>query len=98
MRNRLKEITIGFMMGLIANSFGVLVCLFVVSRIKGISLTGAFSFYMESGTSWTILTLGALPNLLAFFGFLKINREYRARGVMIATFLAAIMAYIIYFT
>lgn len=96
--HRLKEMGIGFLTGLIVNSLGVLLCLFIVAQIKGMSVEDAFSFYVESGTSWTILTMGALPNLLAFFGFLKINRDHRARGVIMATLFAAIAAYIIYFT
>ena len=44
-----------------------------------------------------LLCLGALPNLAAFFGFLKLNRDYRARGVLMATFVTAITAYLIYF-
>ena len=98
MKKGIKELLIGFLTGLIANALGILICLFIVSLIKGLTLAEAFQFYIESGTSWTILTLGALPNLLAFFGFLKINREQRARGVILATFLTAITAYIIYFT
>lgn len=97
MKNRVKEISIGFITGLITNSIGVFICLFIVSQIKNISVVDAFQFYIESSTSWTILTLGALPNLLAFFGFLKINRDYRARGVILATFITATTAYIIYF-
>lgn len=98
MNLRGKEIGIGFITGLIANSIGVLICLFVVSLVKEISIAATFKFYIESGTSWTILTLGALPNLAVFFRFLKSNKEYRARGVVIATFVAAITAYIVYFS
>lgn len=98
MNKGLKELLIGFVTGLIANAIGILICLFIVSLIKEITINEAFSFYVKSGTSWSILTLGALPNLLAFFGFLKIKREQRARGVILATFVTAITAYIIYFT
>ena len=98
MKKGVKELLIGLLTGLIVNTFGILICLFIVSLIKGLTVSEAFSFYIESGTSWSILTLGALPNLLAFFGFLKINKEQRARGVILATLLTAITAYIIYFT
>lgn len=98
MKKGVKELLIGFITGLIANGLGIFICLFIVSQLKGLTLAEAFKFYIESGTSWSILTLGALPNLLAFFGFLKINREQRARGVILATFFTAITSYIIYFT
>ena len=92
-----KEIGIGFLVGLISNSIGVLICLWIISGIKGYSIIDTFHFYDRSGNLWMILTLGALPNLAAFFGFLKINREYRARGVLLATFMTAITSYLIYF-
>lgn len=92
-----KEIGIGFLVGLISNSLGVLVCLWIISMMKGLSLQNTFDFYYGSDNFWMILTLGALPNLAAFFGFLKINREYRARGVLLATFMTAIISYLIYF-
>ncbi|EDM45041.1 hypothetical protein SCB49_02934 [unidentified eubacterium SCB49] len=98
MKVGVKELLIGLITGLLVNALGVLICLFIVSQIKGLTLAYAFNFYIESGTSWSVLTLGALPNLLAFFGFLKINRDQRARGVILATLLTAITAYIIYFT
>lgn len=93
-----KEIFIGVIMGLLATCVGLLICLLVISLIKGTGIIETFTFYVDSGNLWTILTLGALPNLAAFFGFLKINKEYRARGVILATFIVAITAYIIYFT
>lgn len=92
-----KEIFIGFIVGLIANILGVIACIFIISQVKGTSFSTTFNLYLGSNNLWMLLTLGALPNLAAFFGFLKINREYRARGVLLATFVTAITAYIIYF-
>lgn len=92
-----KEIGIGFIVGLISNTLGVMVCTFIISRLKELEFTTTFNFYYESNNLWMLLTLGALPNLAAFFGFLRLNREYRARGVLMATFLTAIIAYLIYF-
>jgi len=92
-----KEILIGVVVGLICNAIGVLVCTFIVSKVKGLEFESTFNLYYRSSNLWMLITLGALPNLAAFFGFLKINREYRARGVLLATFAAAITAYLIYF-
>ena len=92
-----KEIFTGIIVGLICNIVGVIVCTLIISKVKGLSFEGTFDFYNRSGNLWMLITLGALPNLAAFFGFLKINREYRARGVLLATFIAAITAYFIYF-
>jgi len=92
-----KEILTGFIVGLISNTLGVLLCTLIVSKVKDLGFASTFNLYKESGNLWMLISLGALPNLAVFFGFLRINREYRARGVVIATFLAAISAYIIYF-
>jgi len=92
-----REIGIGFITGLISNLIGIIVCIFIISKMKDLSFGGTFSFYKQTGNLWMIITLGALPNLAVFFGFLRINRDYRARGVLLATFLTAITAYIIYF-
>ncbi|AEW85684.1 hypothetical protein B0A78_07330 [Flavobacterium columnare NBRC 100251 = ATCC 23463] len=37
-----------------------------------------------------IITLGAILNMVAFFGLLKLNKELMARGVVLATILLAI--------
>ncbi len=93
-----KEVFTGLAVGLIVNLIGVFLCVLIVSQIKGMGLVETFNFYLNSSNLWMLITLGALPNLLAFFGFLKINKEYRARGVLMATFVTAITAYLIYFT
>jgi hypothetical protein len=92
-----KEIGIGFLTGLIFNAVGIAICVLVISMTKGSGFMDTLNFYIATNSAWMLISLGALPNLLAFFGFLKINREYRARGVLIATFLAAIITYLIYF-
>ncbi|HAT65247.1 hypothetical protein KXJ69_01890 [Aureisphaera sp. CAU 1614] len=92
-----KEIFIGFLVGIISNTLGVIVCTFIVAQLKNQEFVHTFNLYLNSQNLWMLLTLGALPNLAAFFGFLKINREYRARGVLLATFVTAITAYLIYF-
>ncbi|MCH9660552.1 MAG: hypothetical protein K0U54_06540 [Bacteroidetes bacterium] len=92
-----KEILIGFIVGLICNALGIAITTLIISKVKGLEFETTFNLYYNSSNLWMLITLGALPNLAAFFGFLKINREYRARGVLLATFLAAITAYLIYF-
>ncbi|MDT0556259.1 hypothetical protein [Patiriisocius hiemis] len=92
-----KEIGKGFLVGLICNVVGIVLTVFIISTIKNTGFENTFRMYLESSNLWMIISLGALPNLAAFFGFLRINREYRARGVLLATFLAAITTYLIYF-
>jgi len=92
-----KEILIGFIVGLICNTLGIIACTFIISQLKDLGFQETFNLYYQSSNLWMFVTLGALPNLAAFFGFLRMNRDYRARGVLMATFVAAITAYIIYF-
>jgi len=92
-----KEILIGFLTGIIFNALGVILVIWLLSMAKGSSFQATFDMYYYGGNLWMLITLGALPNLAAFFGFLRQNREYRARGVLLATFAAAISAYLIYF-
>ena len=92
-----KEILIGFFTGIIFNAIGVLIVVWLLSMAKDASVEQTFDMYYYAGNLWMLITLGALPNLAAFFGFLKQNRDYRARGVLLATFVAAISAYLIYF-
>ena len=93
-----KELLLGFLSGIGANLIGIALCLWIISMVKGLSFAGTFNFYKESDALWMILALGALPNLLVFFGFLKKDWEYRARGVLMATFITAIITYLLYFT
>lgn len=92
-----KEILIGLLTGLICNALGVVLVTWILSMAKGYSFEDTFYTYYYADNLWMLITLGALPNLAAFFGFLKIKRDYRARGVLLATFVAAITSYLIYF-
>ncbi|WP_317046180.1 hypothetical protein [Aureicoccus marinus] len=54
-------------------------------------IQATFEAAYEEGHTGTLLALGAILNLVAFFGFLRIKRDYRARGVMMATILTAMI-------
>lgn len=86
--NRKKEIIIGFLVGIIANTIGTLLYIIVFSDL-GISET--YNAAVEQGHVGSLLALGAILNLVAFFGFLRLKRDLRARGVMIATLLTALI-------
>ncbi|ASO04219.1 hypothetical protein [Arenibacter algicola] len=83
-----KEIFIGLIVGLIANTLGTLLYILIFSDF-GIAET--YQAAVQQGHIGSLLALGAILNLVAFFGFLKIRRDYRARGVMIATLLTAML-------
>jgi hypothetical protein len=83
-----KEILIGFAVGLIANTIGTLLYILLFSDM-GIAET--FKAAVLQGYVGSLLALGAVLNLIAFFGFLRIRRDNRAKGVMIATLLTAML-------
>ena len=76
------------MVGLIANTVGTLLYILLFSDL-GIAETFAAAVKQEHVGS--LLALGAILNLIAFFGFLKIRRDQRAKGVLIATILTAMV-------
>ncbi|WP_343487982.1 hypothetical protein [Allomuricauda sp. d1] len=86
--NTKKEVAIGFLVGIIANTFGTLLYILIFSD-RGIVET--FKAAIEQEHVGSLLALGAILNLVAFFGFLRIKRDYRARGVMVATVLTALV-------
>ena len=83
-----KEISIGFLVSIFATACGLFIYLQYVSR---------FGFYetikmiQEGGVLGPVIALAALPNLFVFFIFIKKNQDYRARGVLIATFIIAFL-------
>ena len=86
--NRKKEILIGFGVGLIANTIGTLLYILLFSDM-GIEET--WEAAVSQGYVGSLLALGAILNLIAFFGFLKLRRDHRARGVLMATVLTALI-------
>lgn len=90
--NKNKEILIGFVVGVIANTVGTLLYILLFSDM-GVAET--IEAAKEEGHMGSLLALGAILNLVAFFGFLKIRRDQRARGVLIATMMTALI--VLYF-
>ncbi|MBT8308190.1 MAG: hypothetical protein KJN85_14725 [Maribacter sp.] len=86
--NTKKEIIIGFIVGLIANTIGVLIYILLFSDL---GITETFEAAIQQGHVGSLLALGAILNLVAFFGFLKLRRDQRAKGVLIATILTALV-------
>ena len=87
-----KEIVIGFIVGIIANTFGTLLYILFFSDM---GVLETFDAAIKQGHLGSLLALGAILNLVAFFGFLRIRREHRARGVMIATLLTALIIFVL---
>ena len=90
--NKRKETLIGFVVGIIANSVGTLLYILLFSKM---GIKEAINAAIAQDHMGSLLALGAILNLVAFFGFLKLRRDHRARGVLIATILTAFI--ILYF-
>lgn len=87
MNNR-KELFIGFVVGIIANTIGTFLYIILFSDL---GIVETFEAAVSQGHIGSLLALGAILNLLAFFGFLKLRRDQRARGVLMATILTALI-------
>jgi len=83
-----KEVLIGFIVGIIANTVGTLLYIILFSDF---GILETFKAAIAQEHIGSLLALGAILNLIAFFGFLKLKRDYRARGVMIATIITAMV-------
>jgi hypothetical protein len=82
-----REITVGFIAGLLVNSVGTLLYVLLFSNF-GVVETLIVAY--RDGFLGSLMALGALLNLILFFVFLKKKKEYRARGVLMATVLVAL--------
>jgi heme/copper-type cytochrome/quinol oxidase subunit 4 len=89
-----KEIFIGFLVGIMATVFGFY--LYVEFALTG-TFEEALTIIGEKSLYGKVLGLAAIPNLLVFFLFIKKRKDYRARGVLIATFLVAFLILIAQF-
>ena len=86
--NTKKELLIGFAVGIIANIIGTLLYLLLFTAF---GIVETFEAAVQQGHVGSLLALGAILNLIAFFAFLKIRRDQRAKGVLIATILTAMV-------
>ena len=85
---------IGFLVGLLATAFGFY--MYVEFALKG-TFQEALTIIQEKSLYGKILGLAAIPNLAVFFIFIKKKQDYKARGVLIATFLVAFLILIAQF-
>ena len=82
-----KQLSIGFLIGLLANALGIVGYVLLFSK-EGLGESIRQS--LRSDFFGTLIAAGAILNFLPFFYFIKRNEIYRARGVLLATILAAL--------
>lgn len=93
-----KDIIIGMIIGLIANAIGVLLFCFYISSTQNQSMEGVLKTAIIEGRLGKIIAIGAVLNLLAFFGMLRQGQEARARGVLLVTIAIAFITMILMFS
>ena len=87
-----KEVFLGLFSGFLANLLGVIITIIVLFQETNSS--NIFKIINDSfldNSITKLISLGAILNLIVFFIFLKYDYEERARGVLLATFIIAIL-------
>ena len=82
-----KELLIGFVVALIATSFG---CFVFIEFFSKFDFNKSLDLIIEGNLEGKVLVLGAIANFFVFFVFLKKKQIYRALGVLMETFLIAL--------
>lgn len=83
------EILIGIIFGLVANVIGIYLYLFFFFDLQD-GIRNTLRIAASNDLLGKIISLGALLNLPTFFILLRKGYFYRARGVVLATLVAAI--------
>jgi len=87
MKPHFKQILIGLVLGLCANVVGTLLYILLVSEYD---IPTTINMAIADNFIGKLVTLGAILNLGLFFFLIKKQRLYLARGVLMATILAAL--------
>lgn len=87
-----KDIAIGIIVGLIANTIGLFLATIILGNGDG--FITVVKTAASEGFLGKLISLGAILNLLAFFVFIKKKQDYRARGVLLITVLVAVFTFV----
>ena len=87
-----KEFLVGLFSGFLANTVGaILTVVLLFKEVKISNISKIISDSISDNYITKLISLGAIINLFVFFVFLKYNYDERARGVLVATFIMAIL-------
>ena len=87
-----KEILVGIFSSFLANIAGAIISVIILfQEIKISNILKILSDSISDNFITKLISLGALMNLIVFFVFLRYDYEEKARGVLIATFIIAIL-------
>lgn len=83
-----KNVIIGFILSLLTTLAGSYLYMEFIMK-EGFE--ASWQWMIETGNQGTILSLGAIANLLLFFVFIKRKEDSKARGVLIGVILIALL-------
>lgn len=86
-----KEIAIGFLMGIAANIAGMYLYVYFFLDFEFME---SMKIARENDTIGNLIALGAILNLVVFFILIKKRQMSRAKGVLMATILSALLVLI----
>ncbi|MDN3671627.1 hypothetical protein QWY99_00925 [Flavobacterium branchiarum] len=89
-RNR-KDLLIGFVIGLMASILGSFLFVTLLTDFDVSNGMQSIKIIKNYGYLGKIITLGSILALVAFGVFLKQNKEFRARGVVLAVITLALL-------
>ena len=89
-----KEILIGFLVAVFATACGFFLYIELFSEVD---FNETLKVLKEGKLYGKVLSLAAIPNLFVFFIFLKKKQDHRAKGVLIATIMTALIMLILKF-
>ena len=89
-----KELLIGFVIGIFATVAGFYL---YVEYASDYNFADSLQLILEQKLLGSVLVLAAIPNLFVFFIFLKKKQDLRAKGVLLACFLIALLILIAQF-
>ncbi|WP_299338657.1 hypothetical protein [uncultured Psychroserpens sp.] len=90
-----KDLIIGLVVGILASALGLFIVLLIFG--KGNSIADSLEVSINSGVFTKLMSMGAILNLGAFFLFIKRNEDRKAKGVLIATIIVAVLTIIVRF-
>lgn len=89
-RNR-KDLLIGFVIGLMASLLGSFLFVTLLTDFDTSNGMQSIKMIKNYGYLGKIITLGSILALVAFGVFLKQNKEFRARGVVLSVIILALL-------